>query len=370
MRVALAQRRRYVSRRERSGPADGGRTPPGVELNPGDSFAGYRIDTVVGRGGMGVVYRAQQQRPRRSVALKVVAADLSADPHFRERFEREAELAASIEHPNIVPIYEVGEHAGLLFIAMRFVDGPDLATVLRDGPVSPQRAAFIVERLASALGAAHHAGLIHRDVKPANVLLRRSGDDEHVYLTDFGLARRVDGSGGLTGTGQFLGTPGYAAPEQICGLPLDARVDVYALGGVLFELVTPHPPFQRRDAHALMYAHVNESPPRPSQINPQVSARVDDVTSMALAKQPEQRFASAPALARAATAALLTSDQAAAVCSECKSALPAGASLCPHCGAPAATDPAVPPAEDLVTVPPATIPMAGAQRTHPVKRRA
>src|SRR5262249_44888813 len=138
--------------------------------------------------------------------------------------------------PNIVPIYEVGEHADRLFIAMRFVDGPDLSTLLHDGPVMPRRAVFIVERLASALGAAHQAGLIHRDVKPANVLIRPSGEDEHVYLTDFGLARPIDSGGGLTGTGQFMGTPGYAAPEQIRGLPVDTRADVYALGCVLYEL--------------------------------------------------------------------------------------------------------------------------------------
>ena len=162
-----------------------------MTLTPGSSFAGYRIDGVAGRGGMGVVYRAQQDRPKRSVALKVIASELSADPAFRARFDREAELAASIEHPNIAPVNEVGEHDGQLFIAMRFVDGSDLATILRDGPLSPERAVAVVERVASALAAAHHAGLVHRDVKPANVLVRHSADgDEHVYLTDFGLARR------------------------------------------------------------------------------------------------------------------------------------------------------------------------------------
>ncbi|MDA0173968.1 protein kinase [Solirubrobacter taibaiensis] len=300
-------------------------------LRSGALFGDYRIEGPLGRGGMGIVYRAQQQRPLRTVALKVIAPDLSADPTFRARFDREAELAASIEHPNIAPVYDVGERDGQLYIAMRFVDGADLGTVLREGPLSPQRAVLIVERLASALNAAHQSGLIHRDVKPANVLLRRSSEgDEHVYLTDFGLARRVEDSDAMTGSGQFLGTPGYAAPEQIRGLSLDARADVYSLGCLLFEALTGQRPFPRKDSTAVMWAHVNDPAPRASAVYPNVPPRFDDVIAMAMAKDPAARFTSATAFARAAAGAL---NPTMVGCPACQGPILPEAILCGHCGA-------------------------------------
>ncbi|HEY0633464.1 MAG TPA: serine/threonine-protein kinase, partial [Thermoleophilaceae bacterium] len=224
----------------------------------GASVAGYRIEAVAGRGGMGVVYRARQPALDRVVALKLIAPELSGDESFRARFERESRIASSLDHPNVIPVYEAGEDGGRLFIAMRFVDGTDLGRMLAEqGAVQPALAAELVAQAASALDASHARGLVHRDVKPANLLI--AGElpaRPHVYLTDFGLARRDGSSSALTTTGQWMGTPDYAAPEQIDGYDLDVRSDVYALGCVLFAALTGTPPFGDRPRMAKAGAHL------------------------------------------------------------------------------------------------------------------
>ena len=248
---------------------------------------------------MGIVYRATDLALGRAVALKLLPSEHAADPEFRERFEREAKLAASIDHPNIVPIYGAGEERDRPYLLMRYVDGIDLHQLLRrDGPPSPRRAAAIVERIAAALDAAHAAGLVHRDVKPGNVLLDRAG---HVYLTDFGLTRPAGADAGLTEPGRWMGTVDYASPEQLRGVRCDARSDVYALGCVLYALLTGAPPFRRSTVPATMAAHLDAPVPAPSGAG--VPEAFDAVVARALAKQPEDRFPSAGDLGRAAVAA-------------------------------------------------------------------
>jgi streptogramin lyase len=266
-------------------------------LQPGSILAGYRIEGVIARGGMGVVYRATQLALDRPVALKVIAPEVADDASFRERFQRESRLAASLDHPNVIPVHEAGESEGLLFITMRLVDGLDLGRlVARDGPLSGDRAARVLSQVAAALDAAHARGLVHRDVKPANVLV--AGGD-HVYLTDFGLVKNVDSASGVTQTGQVVGTVNYSAPEQIAAGSVDARTDVYALGCLAFFVLTGRVPFERETPVATMYAHTSDPPPTAG-----FSASVDAVLGRALAKSPEDRFVSAGDFARALTAAL------------------------------------------------------------------
>ncbi|MGH2943979.1 MAG: serine/threonine-protein kinase, partial [Solirubrobacteraceae bacterium] len=253
------------------------------ELSPGDVFAGCRIEMVVGRGGMGVVYRALQLDLRRPVALKVIAADRAADTDFRERFQRESRMAAAIDHPNVVPVYAAGEEDGELYIVMRYVAGSDLhALIKRDGRLQGERAAAVLAQVASALDAAHAAGLVHRDVKPANVLLIGSGDEEHAYLSDFGLMRAFDPETPLTESGQWIGTIDFASPEQLQGEPVDARSDVYSLGCVLHAALTGRPPFVRGTAPATLLAHMHDPPPRPSAAG--ALPEFDRVIARALAK--------------------------------------------------------------------------------------
>lgn len=265
-----------------------------MDLGLGSEFAGYRIESVLGRGGMGVVYLAEHRGLGRKVALKVLAPDLAEDERFRERFVRESRIAASLEHPNIVPIHEAGEVDGVLYIAMRYVEGTDLRSLLRDqGALEPQRAAAIVGQVAGALDAAHERGLVHRDVKPANVLIAKavgSTAGEHVYLSDFGLTKRTSSESGLTNTGQFVGTLDYAAPEQFEGKPLDARTDVYSLGCLLYECVTGQSPFRRENDAALMYAHLMEQAPAPTSVRPGLPKGIDPVVSRAMAKKPTDRY--------------------------------------------------------------------------------
>jgi serine/threonine protein kinase len=269
-----------------------------AELAPGGDFAGYRIERVVGRGGMGIVYLARQSRPDRRVALKVVAPHLAEDPEFRRRFEREATSVAQIEHPNVIPIYEVGEEDGVVFISMRFVDGVDLDAQLRTtGGLAARRAASIVAQVGAALDAAHASGLVHRDVKPANILIGGTLKAPQVYLTDFGLTRAVAASAAMTASGMVVGTFDYMAPEQARGDPVDARTDVYALGCVLFQSLTGSVPYTRATDAAKLYAHVNEPPPR---LGPEFSTELQGVITRALAKDPSDRFASAGALGDAA----------------------------------------------------------------------
>ncbi|HJS26110.1 MAG TPA: protein kinase [Actinomycetota bacterium] len=263
----------------------------------GQEIAGYRIESEIGRGGMGVVYLATQVFPERKVALKLLSPDLAADPAFRERFVHESNAAASTEHPNIVPVYAAGESDGQLYLAMRFVEGTDLHTLLeREGPLQPERAAKVCAEIADALEAAHERGLIHRDVKPGNVLLDVR---ERAYLTDFGLTRRTRIDTGITKTGQFMGTVDYVAPEQIRGEVLDGRADVYSLGCVLYECLTGTPPFRRDSEVATMYAHLEEAPPRPSSVANGVPRELDATVARSMATRPEERFATAGEMARA-----------------------------------------------------------------------
>src|SRR3954447_15501262 len=245
---------------------------------------------------MGVVYLATDKRLNRPVAIKLIADDRAEDRAFRERFEREAQLTASIDHPNVIPVYAAGEIDGQLYLATRYVDGTDLQQLLRrDGPLPPERAADVVHQVAEALDAAHAAGLVHRDVKPANVLM--SGP--HVYLSDFGLTRPVETEASLTDTDERLGTVDFMSPEQLRGQRADARSDVYALGCLLYTVLTGSPPFHRATAAATITAHLELPPPRASD-HSGVPDELDDVLARALAKEPAARYPSAGDLGRAA----------------------------------------------------------------------
>jgi serine/threonine protein kinase len=285
-----------------------------IDSRIGTTIAGYRIDSVLGRGGMGVVYLAEQVALDRKVALKVLAPELAEDPRFRERFLRESRVAASLEDPNILPVHEAGEADGALFIAMRYVRGTDLRRLIDDhGPLEPARAVAILSQVASALDAAHAEGLIHRDVKPGNVLLVPGAPDK-AYLADFGLTKRAISDSGVTGTGQFVGTLDYAAPEQFTGHPLTPATDVYSLGGVLYECLVGEPPFPRDREAAILHAHLNELPPKPTAKRPELPQAIDAVVAKAMAKKPEDRYNTAGALAAAATeAAVPDIDRAPAV---------------------------------------------------------
>ncbi len=282
--------------------------PSRIDLSAGTEFASYRIERPIGRGGMSVVYLGEHEWLQRKVALKVLAPQLAEDDRFRERFIRESRLAASLDHPNVIPIYEAGASGGDLFIAMRYVEGSDLRTLLQgEGALDPARAIAIVRQAAAALDAAHDQGLVHRDVKPGNVLLARARgteDTEHVYLSDFGLTKRSASDSGVTGTGQFVGTLDYAAPEQFQGGTPDARTDVYSLGCVLYECLTGRPPFRSDNDAALMYAHLQEPPPAVTAIEPGLPHEIDRVVATAMAKAPADRYPSAGVLAREASRAL------------------------------------------------------------------
>lgn len=256
-------------------------------LHEGDEFAGHRILGIAGRGGMGVVYRALQLDLDRPVALKLIAPQLAQDTSFRERFVRESRAAASIDHPNVIPIYYTGENDdGTLYIAMRYVEGSDLRTLVRaEGQLESGRAARIVDQVGSALDAAHARGIVHRDVKPANVLL---GANDHAYLTDFGLTKNVTSHTGSTRNGGWVGTLGYVSPEQIRGGRIDARADVYALGCVMYHALSGGPPYQRETDEATLWAHLHDDPPSLAD-RPGVPERFDAVLSRALAKDPDER---------------------------------------------------------------------------------
>src|SRR3954471_3028668 len=235
---------------------------PMGELEPGTIFAGHRIEMVAGRGGMGVVYKATQLALDRTVALKVIAAGLLEDQTVRNRFVRESKVAASIDHPNVIPIYYAGEEDGIAYIAMRYVAGDDVRSLVRrEGPLEPSKAARIVAQIASALDAAHSAGLVHRDIKPANVLI---ATEDHVYLTDFGLTKHALSIAGSTKPGHWVGTLDYVAPEQIRGERVDARADIYALGCLLHYTLTGDVPFKRDSDEAKLWAHLQDPPPKPS----------------------------------------------------------------------------------------------------------
>jgi serine/threonine protein kinase len=275
-------------------------------LTPGAVVAGYQLESRIGAGGMAVVFRARDERLGRTVALKVLAPTLAGDGEFRERFIRESRAAAAVDHPHIIPVYGAGEADGILYLAMRYASGGDLRSVMyREGPLPAERAAFLLSPVASALDAAHAAGLVHRDVKPANVLVDTSpGRPDHLYLSDFGLAKGATSMTGLTGTGQFLGTADYAAPEQISGGRAHVQTDQYALACVAFTLLTGALPFARNEPMAVLWAHLNDPPPSATAHRFDLSPAVDQVLGRALAKNPAARYPSCGAFADALRAAL------------------------------------------------------------------
>ncbi len=276
-----------------------------VDAHIGAELAGYRVEALLGRGGMSVVYRAEDMRLKRKVALKLLAPELAEDERFRERFLRESELAASLDHPNIVPVYEAGDAYGVLFIAMRYVQGTDLKAVLRhEGPLAPERALALVAQVADALDAAHALGLVHRDVKPSNVLISPQPDREHCYLADFGLTKSVSERSVLTDSGRLVGTIDYVAPEQIQGADVDGRADVYALACVLHECLTGEVPFARASEVAVIYAHLEEPPPDLSRARTELPLELGDVLAKGMAKLPAERWPTCGALVGAAYAAL------------------------------------------------------------------
>ena len=275
-------------------------------LAPGTIVAGYRVEEQIGAGGMAVVYRARDERLGRPVALKVLAPSLANDAEFRVRFIREWRAATAVEHPHIIPVYAADEADGILYIAMRLVSGGDLSSLVRrTGPLAPEEAAGFVSAVASALDAAHEIGLVHRDIKPGNMLLdSASGLSGHVYLSDFGLTKNVESGTALTTTGSFMGTPDYVAPEQINGARVDGRTDQYALACVAVYLLTGRPPFSRSETVALLWAHMNDAPPSLSALRPDLPPAVDPVIARAMAKSPGQRYGSCGQFAAALRQAL------------------------------------------------------------------
>jgi pSer/pThr/pTyr-binding forkhead associated (FHA) protein/tRNA A-37 threonylcarbamoyl transferase component Bud32 len=276
------------------------RSPDALPL--GTVFAGCRVEEVIGHGDMGVVYRAEELALQRRVALKLILPEHSQDDRFRERFRRESRVAASIDHPNVIPILEAGDEDGVLFISMRLVEGTDLRELIAaEGGLAPLRAARIVRQVGAALDAAHARGLVHRDVKPANVLLARG---DHVYLSDFGLAKREEEVGGLTRQGSIVARAEYVAPEQIIEDRVDALTDVYALGCLLYESLTGEAPFEGWTEGPAIMAHVNAPPPSPLERRPDLPPRLDEVVRRAMAKQPGERYPSAGDLGQAALVAV------------------------------------------------------------------
>ncbi len=274
----------------------------------GDEFAGYRMRAVLGRGGMSVVYQAENLRLSNTIALKVLAPELAADDVFRARFLEESRIAASLNHPNVIPIYDTGSSDGMLYIAMRYVSGTDLRQMIKKrGRILPEVALFLLGQAARALDAAHHRGLVHRDVKPGNLLIERGSDEadpDHVYLADFGITKHAMSRTGLTSTGQFLGTVDYVAPEQIRGTTVLGLADQYALGCVLYECLTGRVPFEKDLDAAIIWAHVEETPARPTVLRPELPPEIDEVFGRVLAKRPEERYDSCREFVEAARMAL------------------------------------------------------------------
>ena len=273
----------------------------------GEEFAGYRLSGVLGRGGMSVVYQAEHPRLGAAIALKVLAAELTESDVFRIRFLQESRTAASLNHPNVIPIYDSGPCGDLLYIAMRYVSGADLRAVLRaHDRIPPAQAMLLIGQTARALDAAHHIRLVHRDVKPANILIEHAGEGEpdHVYLADFGISKHSLSQSGLTSTGQFIGTIDYIAPEQVRGQRVDGRSDIYSLGCVLYQCLTGRVPFLKDIDAAVIWAHVEEQPVPPSSLNPELPRAIDDVLMKAMAKDPADRYSTCREFVRDAQQAL------------------------------------------------------------------
>jgi serine/threonine protein kinase len=276
-------------------------------IEVGTEVGGYRVIRLIGEGGMGAVYEAEELETGRHMALKFLLSELARDEQFRSRFERESRYAASLNHPNIVHVYEVSEADGLLYMVMDYVPGVDLGSkVAQEGPLEPDRAVALLEQVASALDAVHATGLYHRDVKPGNVIVT-SGDGEelHCYLTDFGLSKNPSqDSRPLTALGFFVGTSDYTAPEQILAKEMDHRVDVYSLGCLLYQCLTGEPPFRRPSEEKVLYAHINDPPPKVTERRPEMPAEIDKVVARALAKDPDERHASCGELVAVIRAAI------------------------------------------------------------------
>jgi DNA-binding NarL/FixJ family response regulator len=275
------------------------------ELTVGSTFARHRIEAVAGRGGMGIVFRATDLALDRPVALKLIAPSVALDPVFRARFEVECRAAAAIDHPHAVEVFHAGEEDGVLYVTMRYVEGEDLGALMtRDAPVDPVRAVRIIAQVAAALDAAHARGLVHRDVKPTNVLVAEREGVEHAFLTDFGLTKSHEGEAGLTKPGFAMGTADYMAPEQARGAKLDGRADVYALACVLFKTLTGAVPFDRGSDLEKLLAHLKDPPPSLKQARPDVPRALDAVVRRAMAKDPDDRPQTAGEFARDALAAV------------------------------------------------------------------
>ncbi|HEY6397356.1 MAG TPA: FHA domain-containing serine/threonine-protein kinase, partial [Solirubrobacteraceae bacterium] len=271
------------------------------EVPLGSTFAGCRVEAVIGHGDMGIVYRADELALQRLVALKLILPEYSREERFRERFRRESKLAAAIDHQNVIPIFDAGDEAGHLYITMRLVEGTDLrALIAAQGRIEPLRAARIVRQVGAALDAAHARGMVHRDVKPSNVLLAR---EDYVYLSDFGLAKDAASASALTRHGSIVARAEYVAPEQVLNQRVDARADVYALGCLLFEALTGEPPFARWKEGPQALAHVDAPRPSPADLCPDVPRDFDDVVHRAMAKDPSERYPSAGDLGQAALVA-------------------------------------------------------------------
>ncbi len=290
-------------------PASGqGRLAP--ELAPGTVFAGCRIDDVINHGDMGIVYRAEELALQRPVALKLILPEYSSEERFRERFRRESRIAAAIDHPHVIPIFDAGEEDGLLYIMMRLVHGTDMrAVIAAEGHLEPRRAASIVQQVGSALDAAHARGMLHRDVKPSNVLLARR---DHVYLSDFGLAKLESSGERLTRHGTIVARAEYVSPEQIMNQRVDARADIYALGCLLYEALTGEAPFATAASGQGPLAHLEAPPPSPSDLRPELPREFDEVVHRAMAKDPSDRYPSAGDLGQAALVAAGTQRRASA----------------------------------------------------------
>ena len=279
--------------------------PASGKLEIGSTFAGHRIDGVAGRGGMGIVYRATDLALGRSVALKLMAPQLASDPVFRARFDSECRLAAAIDHPHAVEVFHAGEEDGLLYVTMRYVDGTDLRAILRaEGRLEAGRAVRVVDHVAGALDDAHRRGLVHRDVKPGNVLVAARYDGERAFLSDFGLTKERAIASELTGTGLAIGTADYIAPEQAQGRELDGRADVYALACVLYQSLAGSVPYERDSDLEKLWAHVHQPPPALSDVRPELPPALSDVLARGMAKDPAERPATAGRFAREALTAL------------------------------------------------------------------